>query len=310
MVWHFCICFAVVDLVRKDWPHNSGDDIAGVVHSVGSKVFEFKPGDRVAALHEYFAENGSFAEYASAPDWTTIHLPDHVSFEEGATLPCAAMTAAMALYDDMRLCPPYDTIQKKEPLLIYGITSAVGAFAAKLARLSGYSPIIGIAGRSGEFAKSLADVVVDYRPGEDKVVAEIEKALIKHGFGGKVPYVFDAISENGTLEATLRFVDPAGVISTTLPPKTFALSSDFSYPAGIRAHFTSCFLIHTTRKDFGHVWSRYLGRLLQDGRLDGHPYEVVPGGLSGVLTGLQNLKNQKASGFKYVYRIGETTDIE
>ncbi|KAL8824282.1 MAG: hypothetical protein Q9170_008208 [Blastenia crenularia] len=40
----------------KDWKRpvgaktamNSGDDIAGVVHQAGSKVHEFKPGDRVA----------------------------------------------------------------------------------------------------------------------------------------------------------------------------------------------------------------------------------------------------------------------
>lgn len=275
---------------------------------MGSQVHEFGPGDRVAALHEFFAENGSFAEYASAPDWTTIRLPDHVSFEEGATLPCAALTAAMALYGDMRLCSPYDILEKKEPLLIYGISSAVGAFAAKLARLSGYFPIIGIAGRSGDFAKSLADVVIDYRSGDDATVTEVEKALTKYGIPGKAPYVFDAISEGGTLEATLRIVDTNGVVANTLPPKNFALSSDFCHPAGLRAHFTSCFLIHTTRKDFGYVWSRYLGRLLQDRRLSGHPYQVIPGGLNGVLTGLQNLKNKKASGVKYIFRIGEEAE--
>ena len=56
----------------KDWKRaeigstmNTGDDIAGVVHAVGSDVVEFKPGDRVAAFHEMMAPHGSFAEYVS-----------------------------------------------------------------------------------------------------------------------------------------------------------------------------------------------------------------------------------------------------
>lgn len=40
--------------------------------------------------------------------------------------------------------------------------------------------------------------------------------------------------------------------------------------------------------------------------MKGHPYEVVPGGLKGVLLGLQNLRDGKASGVKYVYKIEET----
>ena len=60
---------------------NSGDDIAGVVHSVGSNVVEFKPGDRVAAFHEISAPGGSYAEYAVSWSHTTFHLPKKTTFE-------------------------------------------------------------------------------------------------------------------------------------------------------------------------------------------------------------------------------------
>ncbi|KAL6229133.1 hypothetical protein BDW75DRAFT_235434 [Aspergillus navahoensis] len=60
---------------------NQGDDIAGIVEKVGSNVFEFKPGDRVAAFHEMCTPGGSYAEYAISWSHTTFHLPNHISFE-------------------------------------------------------------------------------------------------------------------------------------------------------------------------------------------------------------------------------------
>lgn len=60
---------------------NEGDDIAGIVASVGEDVTEFKPGDRVAAFHEMGAPGGSFAEYAVAWGYTTFHIPKTISFE-------------------------------------------------------------------------------------------------------------------------------------------------------------------------------------------------------------------------------------
>ena len=290
--------------------------MAGTVHSVGRNVYEFKPGDRVAAFHQCFTANGSFGEYGVAPDWTTFHVPNNVSYEEAATIPLAALTAAIALFVDMKLPAPYNpriSTEEKErvPILIYGVTSAVGAFAAKLARISGLSPIIGVAGQSSSFAKTLVDYVVDYRKGEDALIADIEEILAKEDLGRKISNVFDAISENGSLEATLRIIEPnGGTICTVLPPKLFAKDKEnFRYPDGVNATNSSVPRVFSTHKDFGYVWSRYLGRLLETERLKAHPHEVIPGGLKGVLVGLNNLKNGKASGVKYVYIIEDTKDV-
>lgn len=57
------------------------------------------------------------------------------------------------------------------------------------------------------------------------------------------------------------------------------------------------------------MWSRFLGRLLAEGRLKGHPYEVIPGGLHGVVVGLQNLRNGKNSACKYIFRMEETKNF-
>jgi NADPH:quinone reductase-like Zn-dependent oxidoreductase len=61
---------------------NSGDDIAGIVESVGQDVTEFQKGDRVAAFHPMRTSGGSYAEFAIAPATTTFHLPPNISFEE------------------------------------------------------------------------------------------------------------------------------------------------------------------------------------------------------------------------------------
>ena len=73
----------------KDWKYpavmkqefNQGDDIAGVVHAVGSDVVEFKPGDRVAAFHQMRTPGGSYAEYAVSWSHTTFHIPKQTTFE-------------------------------------------------------------------------------------------------------------------------------------------------------------------------------------------------------------------------------------
>lgn len=65
---------------------NQGDDIAGLVHEVGNGVYEFKTGDRVAALHETrqpspLLPGGSFAEYAVSWAYSTFHLPSTTAFQ-------------------------------------------------------------------------------------------------------------------------------------------------------------------------------------------------------------------------------------
>ncbi|USP76239.1 hypothetical protein yc1106_03513 [Curvularia clavata] len=296
----------------KDWKipewlnkenYNTGDDIAGYVHSVGPEVYEFKPGDRVASFHEMMSPAGSFAEYAIGWQHTTFHLPDSISFEEAATIPLAAMTSAIGLHLRLGLPDPWTPVPegKKVPLVVYGGASAVGGFVIKLAQRANIHPIIAVAGRGTSFVESLidrskGDTIVDYRQGDSAVVQGIKDALK----GEKLNYAYDAVSENGSYNNIVKVLEPDGHLTLVLPGKEYS-----GIPETVHQTMTNVGASHADDKDYAHIMFRYFSRALAEGWFKPHPYEVVPGGLEGVETGLRNLKEGKASAVKYVFKIGE-----
>ena len=283
----------------------------------------FKPGDRVAAFHEMLTPHGSFSSCAVAPASTTFHLSPNISFEEGATIPLAAMTAALGLYQRLELPLPWLPVQSRTPLVIYGAASAVGAFAVKLARLSGIHPLICVAGRGKSFVETLierekGDTVVDYRDGDEAVVAGLKNAL---GKGEKLKYAFDAVSDKGSYQNLGKVMDEEeGRITFVLPRKKYDGVAD-----GVQKSFTQVGKVHSDRfpglkgeksregllgdQEFGEVMYGFLGRGLAKGWFKGHPFEVVQGGLEGIEGALRNLKEGKASAVKYVFRIEENEGV-
>jgi len=303
-------------------PHNSGDDIAGVIEAVGDNVTEFKKGDRVAAFHEMVQPHGSFAECAIAWAFSTFHLPKETTFEEAATIPLAAMTAAVGLYQRLALPEPVRPTMTPIPLIVYGGAGAVGAFAIKLAQASNIHPIIAVAGRGQAYVEKLiskekGDAVVDYRKGDEAVVTGIKEALKKAG-ASEVKYAFDAVSEHNSFQNISEVLAKQGSkITLVLPGKDYS-----AIPKSIEQHITSVGCVHKDvdpdsakagikvgDKDFGFAWFRLFGRGLQEGWFSGHPYEVVPGGLDGIEQGLTDLKAGKASATKYIFKIEDTKSM-
>ncbi|KAF2708043.1 GroES-like protein [Pleomassaria siparia CBS 279.74] len=286
---------------------NTGDDIAGIVHSVGANVFEFQKGDRVASFHEMMKPGGSYAEYAVGWQHTTFKLPKKVSFEDASTIPLAAMTSALGLYKRLGLPAPWTPAEKPIPLVVYGGASAVGAFAIKLAVLSNIHPIIAVAGRGAPFVESIidrskGDIIIDYRDGDDAVVSGIRDALK----GEKLEYAFDAVSEKGSYGNIVKVLDSTtGSITFVLPGRKYE-----GIPEGVKQSITSVGASHGDCKDFAYVFYRYFARGLDEGFFKTHPVEVVEGGLEGVSKALTNLKEGKASATKYVFRIADTKGVE
>ena len=106
-----------------------GMDIAGSVEEVGKDVTQFQVGDDVYGdLSE--SGFGAFAEYVCATEAALVLKPTNISFEQAATVPCAALTALQGLRD----C---GQIESRRKVLINGASGGVGSFAVQIAKALG-----------------------------------------------------------------------------------------------------------------------------------------------------------------------------
>jgi len=323
----------------KDWLHptlqnnslNSGDDIAGIIHALGSTAAstnEFHVGDRVAALHPLGSPHGAYAEYACAPYHTVFKIPTSTSYEEAATIPLVTTTAGISLFRRQGLPPPWSPRSNASdplPLVIYGASGALGSFAVKLARASNIHPIIAIAGSSTSHLLPLldtskGDTLIDYRLGVEKMKQAIKESLK----GLECHHTLDAISGNGTWIPISQMLTSSSEIKKSYLSVVSGVNKydDAEIPKGIEIVYTFVGSSHLGKylpsmpkqpakeevesdPEWAYVFFRYMAKMVGDGKLVGHPFEVMDGGLDGVEEGLKKLKAGKARGVKYVYKIGE-----
>ena len=150
-------------------------DGAGEVVAVGSAVTRVRAGDKVAASFfptwidgELSAEHhaaalgagqsdGMLAEEVVLPEHSWVKTPEHLSFEQAATLPCAGVTAYNALFEAARL-------RAGDTVLVQG-TGGVSIYALQLAKAAGARVVV--TSQSAEKrakARALgADHVIDYK---------------------------------------------------------------------------------------------------------------------------------------------------
>jgi NADPH:quinone reductase-like Zn-dependent oxidoreductase len=192
-------------------------DGAGDVAAVGSGVTQFKPGDRVAStffvnwpggrLPPDAARNslggmvdGVLADYALLAETGAIKVPDHLSDQEAATFPCAALTAWNALVDTGR-------IKSGESVAILG-TGGVSCFGIAFAKMHG--AFVFLTSSSDEklaHGKALgADAIINYRSQPDW-----DQEILKQTGGAGVDHVLE-VGGAGTLEKSMKAVRNGGSI--------------------------------------------------------------------------------------------------
>src|SRR5271155_5395491 len=131
---------------RLALPRIPCSDGAGEIISVGDGVTQWKPGQRVAGI---FMQNwidgppnaakqrgalggdidGMLAEYVVLDETGLVEVPEHLSWEEAATLPCAGVTAWNAVVHAAR-------VKAGDTVVIQG-TGGVSIFALQFAKLLG-----------------------------------------------------------------------------------------------------------------------------------------------------------------------------
>ncbi len=195
-------------------------DGAGEVVEVGSDVTDFAVGDRVIGL--FFPTwiegainkginkvargggntDGMLAEVVVGDEKSFISFPDHLTYEEASTLPCAGLTAWHALFEHDQ------PAQEGQTVLILG-TGGVSVFALQLAVAYGLKTIVlSSSDEKLERVKKMgATHTINYRtiPNWDE---EVFKLTDKKG----VDMVLE-VGGAGTLKKSMRAVKVNGVIS-------------------------------------------------------------------------------------------------
>lgn len=195
-------------------------DGAGEVVRVGEEVSRVSVGDRVIGcfFQGWLSSpvprdvrvlrttlggplDGMLAEEVCLSQEGVVKAPAHLSFEEAATLPCAALTAWSALVAQGGLRPG-------ETVLIQG-TGGVAMFALQFAKMVGARAIVTSSSDDKlERAKRLgADEVINYRSDPDW--GRSAKRLTE---GTGVDHVLE-LGGAGTLSQTLRAVRPGAQVS-------------------------------------------------------------------------------------------------
>src|SRR5450631_638809 len=192
-------------------------DGAGEVVSTGPGVTRFKVGDRVAGIffqgwihgpqpgwHTALGNplDGMLAECVVLPEESVIAIPRHFSYEEGATLPCAGVTAWNALMVAGNPVRPGDTV------LCMG-TGGVSMFALQFARQAGARVII-TSSSDEKLARARAlgaDACINYR-----TTPEWDREVLTLTDGVGVDHVLD-VGGAGTLGRSIGSVAIGGKVA-------------------------------------------------------------------------------------------------
>jgi NADPH:quinone reductase-like Zn-dependent oxidoreductase len=192
-------------------------DCAGEVVEIGSEVERFEVGDRLspavipgwlaghfdsrAGTHLGVNVDGVLGEYFTGDQRAFVRTPEALSFEEAATLPCAALTAWNALFEQGNVKPG-------QTVLVHG-SGGVSVFALQFAVAAGARVIATTGSRAKtERLRGLGAMhVIDYTR-----EAEWSRSVLELTGGCGVDHVIET-GGAGTLDQSIKAAAVGGTIS-------------------------------------------------------------------------------------------------
>ena len=190
-------------------PQTMGNEFVGLVKQVGTKVNDFKVGDRIFARNP-LDNIGAFAGELVIKQDAVAKVPEYLTNPEAAAVPLTALTAMQAL--ELMDFKPGQT------LFISGGTGSFGAMAIPIAVAKGLKVITnGSSAKKEEVEKLGVSQFIDYKKENYwEVLSNID-------------FVIDTLGGDN-IEKEMSIMRPGGVLVTLrgMPNKAFAKSMGMS----------------------------------------------------------------------------------
>lgn len=180
------------EMLPWEFPIILGWDAAGIIAEVGKNVQHFKVGDRVFA-RPATTRQGTYAEFVPVEEDLLAHMPESMTFEEGAAIPLTGLTAYQCLVD-------FAEVKKGDKVLIHAGAGGVGSMAIQIANSIGAYVATTASDKNDELVKSLgANQVINYREEDFSELLEDFDAVLDTMGGEVLDKSFKVLKKGGKL---------------------------------------------------------------------------------------------------------------
>ncbi|KAJ3545787.1 hypothetical protein NMY22_g2298 [Coprinellus aureogranulatus] len=293
------------EFLGEKYPTIRGSDIAGEIIEVGEGVSRFLVGDRVFT-QGVIGDNRQtgFQQYAIADTHCLAKIPPNLTYDDAATIPVAITAPYVGLYNTSPYGLGFDTPVRPEDrgsitAYLFSSWEVQAQWAASLAKLSGFSPIITTASLKHEATlKGLgATHVLDRN-------APVTEAQIKAITSAPISSIIDSISSPETQRQGFDILAPGGTQIIVFRPEAFweddgkDQDKKVIFVIGSKKYPEHATVVAELYRNFTE--------LLESGDIKPHNVEVLPNGLRGIPDGLKRLEDGTVSNTKLVARPHET----